>query len=120
MITERNPNRENFYYASHVRADRGENKLHDIFDPIELKFEKLNMPLTLIYGNLETTLETTFVLQHLPELTSVEKVQAILPVFSREMAQDLYYIIQKHPPWGAPVWKEQYYLSEIEVKPDLK
>ena len=78
------------------------------------------MPLTLIYGNLETTLETTFVLQHLPELTSVEKVQAILPVFSREMAQDLYYIIQKHPPWGAPVWKEQYYLSEIEVKPDLK
>lgn len=99
MITERNPNRKNFYYASHVRADRGENKLHDIFDPIELKFEKLNMPLTLIYGNLETTL----VLQHLPELTSVEKVQAILPVFSREMAQDLYYIIQKHPPWGAPV-----------------
>ena len=54
MITERNPNRENFYYASHVCADRGENKLHDIFDSIELKFEKLNMPLTLIYGNLET------------------------------------------------------------------
>ena len=56
MITECNPNRENLYYASHVLADRGENKLHVILNPIitELKFEKLNMPLTLIYGNLET------------------------------------------------------------------
>ena len=28
------------------------------------------------------------VLQHLPELTSVEKVKAILPVLSKEMAED--------------------------------
>ena len=56
VITECNPNRRNKYYASHVRADRGENKLNEILDPIvrELKVEKLNMPLTLIYGNLET------------------------------------------------------------------
>ena len=56
MVVECNPNRHNIYYASHVRADRGENKLHEILDPIvsELKLEKLNMPLTLIYGNLET------------------------------------------------------------------
>ena len=56
VITECNPNRENIYYASHVRADRGENKLNAILDPIvsELKVEKLNMLLTLIYGNLET------------------------------------------------------------------
>ena len=56
VITECNPNRENTYYASHVRADRGENKLNEILDPIvsELKVEKLNMSLTLIYGNLET------------------------------------------------------------------
>lgn len=55
MIVESSPNRENIYYASHVRADRGENKLHEILQPIvaELKSEKLNMPLTLIYGNLE-------------------------------------------------------------------
>lgn len=43
------------------------------------------------------------VLQNLPELTSVEKVEAILPVFSKEMAQDLYHIIQKHLPWGDPM-----------------
>ena len=56
MVVECNPNRHNIYYASHVRADRGENKLHEILDPIVsgLKLEKLNMPLTLIYGNLET------------------------------------------------------------------
>ena len=56
MVTECNPNRGNIYYASHVRADRGENKLHEILDPIvtKLKLEKLNIPLTLIYGNLET------------------------------------------------------------------
>ena len=56
VVVECNPNRHNTFYASHVRTDRGENKLHEILDPIvsELKLEKLNMPLTLIYGNLET------------------------------------------------------------------
>ena len=43
------------------------------------------------------------VLQHLPELTSVEKVEAMLPVFSKEMAQDFYYIVQKHLPRGGPI-----------------
>jgi len=43
------------------------------------------------------------VLQHLPELTSVEKVEAILPMFSKEMAQDFYYVIQKHLPRGDPI-----------------
>ena len=42
------------------------------------------------------------VLQHLPEFTSVEKVVAILPMFSKEMAQDFYCIIQKHLPRGDP------------------
>jgi len=56
VVTECNPNRENIYKASHVHADKGENKLHEILDPIvtELRLEKINMPLTLIYGNLET------------------------------------------------------------------
>ena len=43
------------------------------------------------------------VLQHLPELTSVEKVEANLPVFSKDMAKDFYYIIQKHLPRGASI-----------------
>ena len=43
------------------------------------------------------------VLQHLPELTSVEKVEANLPVISKEMAKNFYYIIQKHLPRGAPI-----------------
>ena len=36
------------------------------------------------------------VLQHLPELTSVEKVENILPVYSKEMAATIFSIIQKH------------------------
>ena len=43
------------------------------------------------------------VLQHLPELTSVEKVEANLPVFSKKMAKHFYYIIQKYLPRGAPI-----------------
>ena len=35
-------------------------------------------------------------LQHLPELTSVEKVEAILPVYSQEIASEIFCIIQKH------------------------
>ena len=42
------------------------------------------------------------VLQHLQELTSVKKVQANLPVFSKEMAKDFYYVIQKHLSREAP------------------
>ena len=36
------------------------------------------------------------VLQHLRKLTSVEKVQTILPVYSHEIATDIFCIIQKN------------------------
>ena len=36
------------------------------------------------------------VLQHLPKLTSVEKVEEILPVYSSKIATDIFCIIQKH------------------------
>ncbi|CAH3184634.1 unnamed protein product, partial [Porites evermanni] len=43
-------------YASHTRPDKGDEKLGSILEPIvaELKAYKVNMPLTLIYGSLET------------------------------------------------------------------
>ena len=55
-IVEGNPNRANIYYASHTRPDRGDEKLDSILKPIvaELKAYKVKMPLTLIYGSLET------------------------------------------------------------------
>ena len=55
-IVESNPNRANIYYASHTRPDRGDEKLDSILEPIvaELKAYKVKMPLTLIYGSLET------------------------------------------------------------------
>ena len=34
--------------------------------------------------------------KHLPELTSVEKVEEILPVYSREIAGKIFDIIQQH------------------------
>ena len=56
MTVESNPDRPNIFYASHVRPDRGEDKLEPILKPIvhELKLKKTEMPLTLIYGSLET------------------------------------------------------------------
>ena len=36
------------------------------------------------------------VLQHLTQLTSVEKVETILPVYSHEIATDIFCIIQKN------------------------
>lgn len=55
-MIECNPDRANIFYASHVRPDRGEDKLDSILQPIadELKVKKKEMPLTLIYGSLET------------------------------------------------------------------
>ena len=56
VTIESNPDRPNIFYASHVRPDRGEDKLEPILKPIvhELKLKKTEMPLTLIYGSLET------------------------------------------------------------------
>ena len=56
VAIESNPDRPNIFYASHVRPDRGEDKLEPILKPIvhELKLKKTEMPLTLIYGSLET------------------------------------------------------------------
>ena len=55
-IVESNLDRANIYYASHTRSDKGDEKLDSILEPIvaELKAYKVNMPLTLIYGSLET------------------------------------------------------------------
>ena len=36
------------------------------------------------------------VLQHLPELASVEKVEKIVPVYSSKIAREIFCIIQKH------------------------
>ena len=59
VIVESNPDRANLYYASYVRPDRGDRNLYSILQPIvvELKAKKNQMPLTLIYGNLETISE---------------------------------------------------------------
>ena len=53
VTVECSPNRT---YTSHVRPDRGDDKLDRILQPIvaELKSKRLETPLTLIYGNLET------------------------------------------------------------------
>ena len=55
-IVESNPDRANIYCASHICSDKGDEKLDSILEPIvaELKAYKVNMPLTLIYGSLET------------------------------------------------------------------
>ena len=38
------------------------------------------------------------VLQHLTQLPSVEKVETILPVYSHEIATDIFCVIQKNTP----------------------
>ena len=55
-IVESNPDRANIYCASHICSDKGDEKLDSILEPIvaELKAYKVKMPLTLIYGSLET------------------------------------------------------------------
>lgn len=56
VIIETNPDRHNIYYESQRRDDRGDGKLQAILEPLvnELKEKRLNFPLTVIYGNLET------------------------------------------------------------------
>ena len=50
------PNSPKKFYASHVRSEREDNKLGAILDPIvpELKLMRKDMPITLVYGNLQT------------------------------------------------------------------
>ena len=43
------------------------------------------------------------VLKHLPELKYVEKVEEILPVYSREIAGNIFDIIQQHIAWNKVV-----------------
>ena len=59
VIVESNPNRANLYYAYRVCPKRGDGKLESILQPIvvELKAKSNQMPLTVIYGNLETIAE---------------------------------------------------------------
>ncbi|XP_068741906.1 uncharacterized protein [Montipora capricornis] len=59
VIVESNQDRANLYYASYVHPDRGDGKLDSLLQLIvvELKAKKNQMPLTLIYGNLETIAE---------------------------------------------------------------
>lgn len=54
-----NPDRQNIYFASHPRQDRGDDKLDGILMPLakELKQERAEFPLTVVYGNLETISE---------------------------------------------------------------
>ena len=59
VIIESNPDRPNIYYASHIHPHRGDEKLKSILDPIvsELQALKIQKPLSLIYGSLETVSE---------------------------------------------------------------
>ena len=40
----------------------------------------------------------SLVLEHLPDLISVQKKESILQVYSKDMAADVFSIIQKHLP----------------------
>lgn len=51
-----NPDRPNIYFSSSTRPDRGDEKLNEILRPLVdgLKRERLQFPLTVVFGNLET------------------------------------------------------------------
>ena len=51
-----NPDRPNIYFSSSARPDRGDDKLDEILRPMvdRLKRERLQFPLTVVFGNLET------------------------------------------------------------------
>ena len=87
VTVERNPNRPNIFYASHARPDRGDNKLGAILDPIvsELKLMRKDMPITLIYGNLETIADCFI-------------------YFTEQMGKEQY-----HPPSANPVAKNRLF-----------
>lgn len=51
-----NPDWPNIYFSSSARPDRGDEKLNDILRPLvdRLKGERMEFPLTVVFGNLET------------------------------------------------------------------
>ena len=51
-----NPDHPNIYFSNSTRPDRGDDKLDKILRPLveELKKERLQFPLTVVFGNLET------------------------------------------------------------------
>ena len=55
-VVEVNPDRPNMYLSSSKRPDRGEEKLVGILEPLfgELQMERLQCPLAVVFGNLET------------------------------------------------------------------
>ena len=55
-IIKINPDRENIYFASYTRKSTGDAKLEEIIEPLmqQLKHERQEFPLTLVYSNLET------------------------------------------------------------------
>ena len=87
LMVESNSDRANIYYASHVRPDRGDEKLESILQPIvsELKTLRNEMPFTLIYGNLETIAECFI-------------------YFSNSMGKEQYY-----PPTAEPLAKNRLF-----------
>lgn len=56
IIVEVSPDRSNIYFEVRERPARGESKIETILQPIiaELDRKKIDMELTLVYGNLET------------------------------------------------------------------
>ena len=50
-----NPDRPNIYFSASARPDRGDDKLNEILRPMvdRLKRERLQFPLTIVFGNLE-------------------------------------------------------------------
>ena len=55
-IIKINPDRENIYFASYTRKSTGDAKLSEVLEPLvqQLKQERQQFPLTLVYSNLET------------------------------------------------------------------
>ena len=51
-----NPDRPNISFSSSARPDRGDEKLNDILRALvdQLKGERMEFPLTFVFGNLET------------------------------------------------------------------
>ena len=56
MVIHVNPNRKNIYFSSSRRGNHGDDKLAKILQPLvtDLRYQRLDFPLTIIYGTLET------------------------------------------------------------------
>jgi len=56
MVIHVNPNRKNIYFSSSRRGNHGDDKLANILQPLvtDLCYQRLDFPLTIIYGTLET------------------------------------------------------------------